>query len=971
MAEKDKSQQKSSDTTEERPQKENSEAGLEAEQEWCGGDLRVVAFAYPDTSSAGEYKEEYQRLSGIAVTIAMGQFSDCRHTQNDGQCLFNDIPPGRYTVTAALPEGYKRSLSHPSPPVDVKEAQQTVVHIGFVPKPATITGYVYCELYGQQKRIGKVPIDFYFREERLACTETDSREGRLGCFEQEVTRPGAILVVPKQTIRADGRTFHTRCPNGILVQADSGQTCHIALLYTAKRARISVSACLIRNTDDGEEQLPLAGLIFRLFRGHSVHGTPFREETANGPTAAIFSDLDEGDYTIAVVRSLDFRGQAIELFQPTEGLLPLHLAAGQTLDLSGHFCFRPCQSRVSGVVLDATCGDGIGGIPVVLYRADGESAPIEVTTDLNGVYVVEGIAPAEYVVRLAQNKALLPDGSVWVLDSTESAEKRVRTRGAATTQIPAFHIKPDVSRILGEVVDTEGKPVPFAELTIYDETGAKVLASLIAEENGTFTWVARQSGLYYVAPNLSPSGEAVKKYPAKVQSDAYLKITVPTPHRTADVGGGRQHIQGSYPHPQPRDGAISPVTDIAAYPVLTASVQSTAGGGATRGGELGSLGQIAERALRDVLAWRPKASDPKGFVAALTQAFTCEEKEGRTECSWTPRSFAVQADIGAVTGAQASIFTRAKVALDQSTPLLDGLKPLRSDADTEDTEATRAIVRAELTELVNELGAEGGPRVQRVDTLFELLLGPEPEDRSPSPDPLSAHRLELGEGQLAALQAEFGLRRARVNTIEEEQNLTNFLILVDYVQSLKKSWDEQRTFFDRRGDDVFLGTQLVLLSRALAVVAESVHEVRLTMDSVFLGEAERQTLRLDFANGTIPPPDNSGSAPYAFPSDAPPLFVAELLSWAESFAAEEGPRLVQQGGKAGVRAFFPPLDKLRKLVRASLIVSYGGVQNPVALSAGYSTDRVQRALKELTEQLDEVARLARPFTSKVSKRQSS
>ena len=126
-----------------------------------------------------------------------------------------------------------------------------------------------------------------------------------------------------------------------------------------------------------------------------------------------------------------------------------------------------------------------------------------------------------------------------------------------------------------------------------------------------------------------------------------------------------------------------------------------------------------------------------------------------------------------------------------------------------------------------------------------------------------------------------------MNTVEEEQNLTNFLILVDYVISLKQSWDTQRKFFDRVGtDEPFLGTHLVLLSRSLAVVAEATQEVYLTMDSVFLGPAERQTIELDFAGKTIPV---SATTSFTFPSTTPPLFVAELLEWVDRFASEEAP----------------------------------------------------------------------------------
>ena len=75
-----------------------------------------------------------------------------------------------------------------------------------------------------------------------------------------------------------------------------------------------------------------------------------------------------------------------------------------------------------------------------------------------------------------------------------------------------------------------------------------------------------------------------------------------------------------------------------------------------------------------MLGWKLKDGDPKGFTGALTQSFTLAEVEGHIESRWTPRTYAVQTDLsGGITGAQASVYSRAKDALDQSLPLLDGL----------------------------------------------------------------------------------------------------------------------------------------------------------------------------------------------------------------------------------------------------------------------------------------------------------
>ena len=97
------------------------------------------------------------------------------------------------------------------------------------------------------------------------------------------------------------------------------------------------------------------------------------------------------------------------------------------------------------------------------------------------------------------------------------------------------------------------------------------------------------------------------------------------------------------------------------------------------------MGQTVEAALREALGWRPRPNDPRSFSAALVQSFDRHEVDGHTESTWTPRTYAAQvtADLGAITGAQASVYSRARVALDAALPLLcqlgrpDGLRLLQ------------------------------------------------------------------------------------------------------------------------------------------------------------------------------------------------------------------------------------------------------------------------------------------------------
>jgi hypothetical protein len=393
--------------------------------------------------------------------------------------------------------------------------------------------------------------------------------------------------------------------------------------------------------------------------------------------------------------------------------------------------------------------------------------------------------------------------------------------------------------------------------------------------------------------------------------------------------------------------AKQPLEDLAAYPVLTEEVgfqpSPLARQPGVPPGAPGSapLGQIVAKAVSDVLGWKVKPGDSKGFMGALTQSFTLTEVEGHVEHKWTPRTYAVQTDLaGGITGAQASVYSRGKVALEQCLPLLDGLYALNPEAIVEDVTALKAVVKSQLTEMVNELAFLGGPRISRVNQYFNLLLG-----STFPPGAQHGHVLHHTDpdavgGTLGNLRDELGLSFTKddfVNSVEDETNLSNFRIISDYVTGLGQTWLYNLNFLVLNAKTPFFGTQLVLLSRQLSVVAESVDEVRFTLDSVFIGPSERQTMELKFP-GLTPPS----------------IFLEDLLSWIRDFASEEGPRLIQDGGKFGVgNTFYPVVQQLFTIVQQVPFV--GG------LPPGFSTPRVRFSLTDLAEQLRDLARLAKPI----------
>jgi len=424
---------------------------------------------------------------------------------------------------------------------------------------------------------------------------------------------------------------------------------------------------------------------------------------------------------------------------------------------------------------------------------------------------------------------------------------------------------------------------------------------------------------------------------------------------------------------------LSELQNIGTFPALGSTQPSGGRGGAAPA----PLQRTVEQALQAVLGRLPRSGDHKSFVAALNMSFSYKESAGgHGQYEWTPRTYIGRTDLGGgVTGAQASLVTFARSAYDNSLPLLDHLEPLPPETDEQEVAASLAIVRSLWTEFVNELGREGGPRAARADSLASTLLGEAGSPTSTANCQLTRLGILLGmiktDPKTGAAVIDTIANRGRpeisrrfVVTAEEETNLTNFVSMSDYMYSAQAAWKNYlQNFFQKD-----LGTGLVLLARLFSVLAETVDEVYSAMDSVYIGPAERLTIRVG-----VPGKD---------------LSVEELLSWVHTFATEEAPLLIQDGGRRGVEAVVPTATLLRQLIaqffvnvrreaedrvrkdndfdefledllrpRQQQVTVLPAPPTPQALPVGMTQPRVLNPLKDVYRYLDEVVRTASEITT--------
>lgn len=369
-----------------------------------------------------------------------------------------------------------------------------------------------------------------------------------------------------------------------------------------------------------------------------------------------------------------------------------------------------------------------------------------------------------------------------------------------------------------------------------------------------------------------------------------------------------------------RGAALPPPTEIDnAYPLMTRSAPPPA-----------DPGQLAAQTISDVLGWKWRDDDTQGFQAALTGSFELHKTEGHTEATWTPRGYAIQADLGAVTGGQASLAARARSAVKDSLALLKSLRPLLTTADPENAEGFRALVQHELEEILKELESPM-IRVPRVDQLFQLILGPKPNS--------------IG-GHLRQLRDVFGLVGGSVNTIEEERIQTSFVTLADWVLSLRRSWQDARGSIDPFASpkgEAYFGPAVLALSQLLSAVAAQVDEVKVALLSVGVQNEEVDVLRVPLPAG----------------SDIGSMSLGGLLGWVSGFASDEGRKLIESAGKEGVStAFLQVATRLRDFV--GNLPSSGDASDAyrASLPTGFFSFRVQRAIDELHDHLQEVVRIA-------------
>ena len=126
---------------------------------------------------------------------------------------------------------------------------------------------------------------------------------------------------------------------------------------------------------------------------------------------------------------------------------------------------------------------------------------------------------------------------------------------------------------------------------------------------------------------------------------------------------------------------------------------------------------------------------------------------------------------GTISARQANLYRQASIIASDAQRVLNGLTPFVPEAENDQVEALRALVRSEINALVDEFGRVDEPRKDRVLAYFSAL------------------KLHIkGFGSRAFLD-----NPSLASTVDDETQTAGFELLKSYERTLRQTWD---TFFN-------------------------------------------------------------------------------------------------------------------------------------------------------------------------------
>jgi protocatechuate 3,4-dioxygenase beta subunit len=302
-----------------------------------------------------------------------------------------------------------------------------------------------------------------------------------------------------------------------------------------------------------------------------------RSTTTAADGTYTFEDVLPGDLTVTVEAPDGYT---------VDGPATQDVTVG-TDDVTGVDFALAAQGAIGGVVTD----DEGNPVPGAVVTVEGPDGPVELTTDAEGVYFVGGLAPGDHTITLTVPDGYTADVTERTVTLTAAGESFLAEDFALEREVVA----PPAQPVGGTVTDTDGDPVPDAEVTVTDADGAEV-ATATTDEDGA--WTADLPDGEYTATVTPPDGY-------DVEGEASLPFDVVGGEVTGldFVLAAQDATPAPSPSPDPTTTPAGTAAPAPGAPDLGAPDLGTPGGGpATPGGSLPVTGaEVGAAALGALL----------------------------------------------------------------------------------------------------------------------------------------------------------------------------------------------------------------------------------------------------------------------------------------------------------------------------------------------------------------------------------
>ncbi len=243
--------------------------------------------------------------------------------------------------------------------------------------------------------------------------------------------------------------------------------------------------------------------------------------------------------------------------------------------------------------------------------------------------------------------------------------------------------------------------------------------------------------------------------------------------------------------------------------------------------------------------------------------------------------------VGQLSTKQAILYREASLVAGDFLKILEGLETFVPEADKEEVEALRALIRSEISILVEEFGRVDEPRATRVHAYLTAL-----------------------KSNLDKLKSRGFFEPKEVTIISDETQTAGFFLLEKYAVILQDIWTSFT--LSETAHTKSLSEQVERANVLLPIIAQGNVDFQAALISVAFTESEQRSLAAKFTmlDGTllhsqenilkIITADNTQSMTI---ESMPDITVRDLVDWLDRFAKTEGPIRLPIRAHLGLTAY--------------------------------------------------------------------